>query len=141
MRIFLFGSGLALIATGLMFLWLGKVQLMPTSTLVTQPISIHSFSMQSVKFKTDHREKLKYDIDILLIQAFERRKMKTILGDNINGNHGELHIRWTLFNNEQPMEQGDSKKYALSTIQSNNGQWGLTIANVYYTLIKIMSYG
>lgn len=86
--------------------------------------------MQSVKFKTDHREKLKYDIDILLIQAFERRKMKTILGDNISGNRGELLIRWTLFNNEQPMEQGDSKKYALSTIQSNNGQWGLTIANV-----------
>jgi len=102
----------------------------PTSTLITQSINIGSSDKQSIKIQTNALTKLRYDIDVLLIQAFDRNKMKRILGDNVSGDRGQLKIQWELHQNGMVINQGHSKDYKLSTILGGHGEWGLTIGNL-----------
>jgi hypothetical protein len=118
------------IAAGCYCLWLGNVQFMPKETLITQPIDLGTSDKQLIKIQTNSATKLRYDIDVLLLQSFNRNKMKKIVGDNVSGDRGELKIIWQLYQGNKLVQQGNSEKYKLSTILSAKGEWGLTLGNL-----------
>lgn len=73
---------------------------------------------------------MRYDIDLLLLQAFSRMKMKTILGNHVSGERGKLAIKWKLFLGQEEVAEGNSKERKLAVIFSGNGEWGLTIGSL-----------
>jgi len=130
MRNILLVTSFVLMAASAYCLWLVKVQFVPNSTLVTQSIDLGSSDKQSIAVKTNALTKLRYDIDVLLLQAFDRNKMKRIVGDNVSGDRGQLQIQWQLHQGNELITQGNSKEYRLTTIFGGHGEWGLTIGNL-----------